>query len=158
MGKTREYSNGEVTIVWEAEKCIHSGVYVRGLPKVFKPKERPWITIDAASSEELVGTVKNCPSGALSYYMNDENNKESHTLETKVEVLENGPLLVYGTLKVTHKDGLKRPKIGQQHSADVVLRKINPIVMERIHQKILKVRFWNYLSIKTLKRNVTKSP
>jgi len=110
MGKTREYSNGEVTIVWEAEKCIHSGVCVRGLPKVFKPKERPWITIDAASSKELVGTVKNCPSGALSYYMNDENNKESQTLETKVEVLENGPLLVYGTLKVTHKDGTQETK------------------------------------------------
>jgi hypothetical protein len=33
-------------------------------------------------------------SGALSYFMNGEENKEEHALETKVEVLENGPLLI----------------------------------------------------------------
>lgn len=110
MGKTKEYSNGEVTIIWEAEKCIHSGICVRGLPKVFKPKDRPWITIDAAGTEDLVNQVKACPSGALSYYMNAEGNHEAETLETKVEVLGNGPLLVYGTLKVTHKDGTSETK------------------------------------------------
>ena len=54
MENAKEYSNGEVTIVWKSEKCIHSAVCVRGLPKVFKPKERPWITIDAATTEELI--------------------------------------------------------------------------------------------------------
>ncbi|MCD2260278.1 (4Fe-4S)-binding protein [Psychroserpens luteolus] len=110
MGKTKEYSNGEVTIVWKPEACIHSGICVKGLGAVFQPKERPWIKIDAASTEILVNQVKACPSGALSYYMNDEQNKEAETLETKVEVLEDGPLLVYGTLKVTHKDGRKETK------------------------------------------------
>ena len=110
MGKQKEYTNGEVTIVWEAEKCIHSGICVKGLPKVFKPKERPWIAIDAASTDKLVDQVKQCPSGALSFYMNDDTNKSAEQLETKVEVLENGPLLVYGTLKVTHKDGTEETK------------------------------------------------
>ncbi|WP_298760769.1 (4Fe-4S)-binding protein [uncultured Psychroserpens sp.] len=110
MGKTKEYSNGEVTIVWKPEACIHSGICVKGLGAVFQPKERPWIKVDAASTEILVNQVKACPSGALSYYMNDEQNKEAETLETKVEVLEDGPLLVYGTLKVTHKDGSKETK------------------------------------------------
>ena len=105
MGKTKEYSNGEVTVVWEAEKCIHSAMCVQGLPEVFNPKERPWIKIDAASTDDLVNTVKKCPSGALSFYMNDEADKTSESLETKVEVLENGPLLVYGSLKVTDKEG-----------------------------------------------------
>ncbi|WP_223032901.1 (4Fe-4S)-binding protein [Hanstruepera marina] len=110
MGKTKEYTNGETTIVWEAEKCIHSGICVRGLPKVFQPKDRPWIKIDAASTDDLVSQVKQCPSGALSYYMNDETDKTSESLETKIEVLENGPLLVYGTLKVTHRDGSQETK------------------------------------------------
>lgn len=110
MGKTKEYTNREVTIVWEPEKCIHSGVCVKGSPNVFQPKERPWIKIDAASTETIVDTVKKCPSGALSFYMNNEEDKTSETLETKVEVLENGPLLVYGTLHVTHKDGKKETK------------------------------------------------
>ncbi|WP_299227154.1 (4Fe-4S)-binding protein [uncultured Psychroserpens sp.] len=110
MGKLKEYTNGEVTVTWEAEKCIHSGICVRGLGKVFQPKERPWIKINAASTDALVNQVKACPSGALGYYMNASDNKESERLETKVEVLKDGPLLVYGTLKVTHKDGGEETK------------------------------------------------
>ncbi len=105
MGKIKEYSNGEVTVIWEAEKCIHSAICVKGLPKVFNPNARPWIAIDTVSTDDLVSQVKQCPSGALSFYMNNESDKTSQSLETKIEVLENGPLLVYGTLKVTHKDG-----------------------------------------------------
>ncbi|MCA0151797.1 (4Fe-4S)-binding protein [Winogradskyella vincentii] len=110
MGKIKEYSNGEVTVVWEAEKCIHSAMCVKGLPNVFKPNDRPWIDIDAATFEDLVNTVKKCPSGALSFYMNDKTDMTSQKLETQVEILENGPLLVYGTLNVTHKDGSKETK------------------------------------------------
>jgi uncharacterized Fe-S cluster protein YjdI len=110
MGKHKEYSNGKVTITWEPEKCIHSAICVNGLPKVFQPKEKPWIKIDAASTDALVKQVKQCPSGALGYYMNNENDKTAESMETKVEVLENGPLLVYGTLKVTHRDGTEEIK------------------------------------------------
>lgn len=110
MGKTKEYSNGEVTVVWEAEKCIHSAMCVKGLPDVFQPKERPWIKIDSGTTDKIIETVKKCPSGALSYYMTNTEDKTSETLDTKVEVLENGPLLVYGTLKVTHKDGKQETK------------------------------------------------
>jgi uncharacterized Fe-S cluster protein YjdI len=110
MSKTKEYSNGEVTIVWKPDACIHSGICVKGLAEVFQPKEKPWIKIDAASTDALVKQVKACPSGALSYYMNGEDNKTSETLDTKVEVLADGPLLVYGTLKVTHKDGSQETK------------------------------------------------
>ncbi|WP_179022326.1 (4Fe-4S)-binding protein [Winogradskyella forsetii] len=110
MGKTKEYSNGDVTVIWEAEKCIHSGICVKGSPNVFQPNERPWVKIDGASTDEIVNTVKKCPSGALSFYMNNKDDNTSEALETKVEVLENGPLLVYGTLKVTHKDGNEETK------------------------------------------------
>jgi uncharacterized Fe-S cluster protein YjdI len=105
MGKTKEYSNGEVTVVWKPEACIHSAICAKGLPEVFKPGERPWVKIDAATTNAIVDQVKACPSGALSYYMNADGDQSSETLKTKVEVLENGPLLVYGTLNVTHKDG-----------------------------------------------------
>ena len=110
MGKTKEYTNGDVTIVWKPETCIHSGICVKGLGDVFKPKEKPWIKIDAASTDEMVKQVKACPSGALSYYMNSEDNNTSDTFETKVEVLENGPLLIYGTLKITQKGGQEETK------------------------------------------------
>lgn len=110
MEKTKEYTNGDVTVVWKQEKCIHSGICVSNLPKVFNPKDRPWVKMDEASTDDLISTVKKCPSGALSFYMNNELDKTSETLETKVEILENGPLLVYGTLKVTKKDGSEEVK------------------------------------------------
>jgi uncharacterized Fe-S cluster protein YjdI len=67
-----KYSNGVVTIVWQPERCIHSGNCVRGLPEVFKPKEKPWITPENSTTEKIIQQVKKCPSGALSYFMNQE--------------------------------------------------------------------------------------
>ena len=94
MTKTNEYSNGEVTVVWKPELCIYSAICVKGLEDIFKPKEKPWIKIDAASTEAHVHQVKECPYGALSHYMNAENksnieksNMEHSTEEeTKIEV------------------------------------------------------------------------
>ena len=110
MAKIKEYSNGETTVVWEAEKCIHSAICAKGLPKVFRPRLRPWIKMDEAKTVAIINQVKQCPSGALRFYMNDEGDNTSETLETKVEVLENGPLLIYGTLKVVAKDGSSETK------------------------------------------------
>ena len=62
----KEYSNGEVIVVWQVGKCIHSGNCVKNLPKVFQPKEQPWIKIDNATTPEIMATVAKCPSGALS--------------------------------------------------------------------------------------------
>ena len=63
---TKEYSNGEITILWQPEKCTHAGICVKTLPKVYNPKDKPWIKIENATSEELIGQVADCPSGALS--------------------------------------------------------------------------------------------
>ncbi|HRF60143.1 MAG TPA: (4Fe-4S)-binding protein [Fimbriimonadaceae bacterium] len=62
----KEYSNGEVTVVWNPALCIHSGRCVRGLPAVFDVKRRPWIDVMASDSESIVRQVGQCPSGALS--------------------------------------------------------------------------------------------
>ncbi len=65
---TKEYSNGEITIVWQSVKCIHSGNCVRNNPDVFKPKEKPWIITKNSTTEKIISTVDKCPSGALTYY------------------------------------------------------------------------------------------
>ncbi len=67
----KEYSNGEVTVLWKADLCMHSGICWGNLPSVFKPKERPWIKINGASTEEIIATVNICPSGALSIKKED---------------------------------------------------------------------------------------
>ena len=62
----KEYTNGDITVVWQSAKCIHSGNCVRNLPQVFQPREHPWIKIWNASSEDITAAVNTCPSGALS--------------------------------------------------------------------------------------------
>lgn len=68
--ETKEYSNGDITVVWKADLCIHSGNCVKGLPAVFKPKEQPWIVLGQSDSHSVISQVNQCPSGALSYYRN----------------------------------------------------------------------------------------
>jgi uncharacterized Fe-S cluster protein YjdI len=64
--KIKEYSNGEITIVWKPKLCQHSGVCVKTLPLVYNPKERPWIKPENATTDGLINQVAKCPSGALS--------------------------------------------------------------------------------------------
>lgn len=61
-----EYPNGEITVVWKPQLCVHAGICVKTLPKVYNPKSRPWIKVEHASSQELIAQVGKCPSGALS--------------------------------------------------------------------------------------------
>lgn len=71
---TKKYTNGEVTIVWKPGVCSHSTICWRkttGLPEVFNPTQRPWIKPENASTEQIVEQVKKCPSGALSFYLNE---------------------------------------------------------------------------------------
>lgn len=114
MDVKKEYTNGEVTVVWKPGLCIHSANCVGGSPDVFKPKDKPWIQPENAPSKEIMATIEKCPSGALSYYRNSEGpgseKKEKTMKETKVEVLANGPLMVHGAMEVIHADGRTETK------------------------------------------------
>lgn len=85
--ETKEYSNGEITILWKPKKCIHSGICVKTLPKVYNPKERPWIKPENATTKELIDQVAKCPSGALSIKEQDKNTMEN---TTRIELEDNG--------------------------------------------------------------------
>ena len=64
---THKYSNGEITVIWKPDRCMHSGKCVRGLPSVFNVKRRPWVDALGATSNEIVAQVEKCPSGALTW-------------------------------------------------------------------------------------------
>ena len=68
----KTYPKEDIKIGWEPDKCIHSGNCVRGLPKVFDPKGRPWITPEGATRDEIIEQVAKCPSGALSIIYSSE--------------------------------------------------------------------------------------
>ena len=101
----KKYSNDDITVVWQPNKCIHSKKCWKGLIQVFNPQNKPWINMDGASTDKIKKQVEECPSGALSYISKQEGSQAAAHTETKVEALENGPLLIYGTLHVTNSDG-----------------------------------------------------
>jgi uncharacterized Fe-S cluster protein YjdI len=104
---TKKYSNGDVTIAWKNAQCIHSTLCWKGLSAVFNPTERPWIKPEGAPTQAIIEQIKKCPSGALTYYMNDE--IESATVEVQAETIVeptlNGPLMVYGNVVVKDAAG-----------------------------------------------------
>jgi uncharacterized Fe-S cluster protein YjdI len=69
---TKRYPNGEITVVWKPDLCIHSGICARGLPKVFDPRRRPWVEVQHADTKTIVEQVAKCPSGALSIELEPE--------------------------------------------------------------------------------------
>ena len=62
----KEYTLGDLTVVWQPHLCIHSAICFRSLPAVFKPRERPWIQLQEGVTQDIKDTVNACPSGALS--------------------------------------------------------------------------------------------
>lgn len=72
MSSRHEYTNGEITVYWKPNVCIHSGNCVRNLEAVFRPAERPWVKIDGAPTPAIEDAVAKCPSGALTVEKNKE--------------------------------------------------------------------------------------
>ncbi|WP_297798032.1 (4Fe-4S)-binding protein [uncultured Eudoraea sp.] len=109
----KEYSNGDLTVVWKPKKCIHSAICVNTLPKVYDPNKKPWIEPKNASINELKSQIDKCPSGALTYYLKGETeNLVDMSDKTSVEVMANGPLLVHGALEVKDASGKSENKSG----------------------------------------------
>lgn len=75
---THKYSNGEITVVWKPDVCKHSRICWTELREVFDPFKKPWINMGGSNTERIIAQVKKCPSGALSYFVNNENEKEAH--------------------------------------------------------------------------------
>ena len=105
----KEYPKGDFTVVWKPKKCIHSEICVKTLPEVYDPKGKPWIKTENASVDELKSQINKCPSSALTYITKGEQNMEA-TKVTECNIVENGPLLVSGDLKVTLADGTVETK------------------------------------------------
>lgn len=68
----RAYRAPGITVYFDARKCIHSGVCVRGLPQVFDVGRRPWVRADLAAPAEVAALIDRCPSGALGYDWSEE--------------------------------------------------------------------------------------
>jgi uncharacterized Fe-S cluster protein YjdI len=118
--ETLKYTNNEVTVVWKPKVCIHSTICWKGLLEVFNPRDRPWIKMDGASTEKIIEQVRQCPSGALSYFLNQEQATDAPAEKViaesanmmKVEVTANGPYLIKTECLIVHANGMEETKTG----------------------------------------------
>ena len=117
--ETMTYSNKDITVTWKPGSCIHSKLCWQGLIEVFNPRERPWIKMHGATTEQIIGQIKKCPSGALSYKMNELSDKTNTPEKTgnipealKIEVASNGPYLVKTACTIVHHDGREEIREG----------------------------------------------
>ena len=105
----KEYTNGEITVVWKPRLCDHSAVCISELPSVFDSLKRPWITITGAPTKDIQDVVDRCPTQALSWYLNvkEPNKKEENKTEnkTQVRITKNGPILVSGDFTIIDENG-----------------------------------------------------
>jgi uncharacterized Fe-S cluster protein YjdI len=63
--RLQTYEEPHITVTFDPNICIHSGVCVRGLPAVFDVKRKRWIKPDLADAQTIADQVARCPSGAL---------------------------------------------------------------------------------------------
>ncbi len=97
----KTYENDGFTIIWKPKKCMHSAVCVKMLPNVYHPKDKPWITMENATTAELKTQINACPSGALSY----EGQEQDSVDMINASLMENGPLLVDGKINLKNTKG-----------------------------------------------------
>jgi uncharacterized Fe-S cluster protein YjdI len=63
------YETPEITVTFDPNICIHSGVCVRGLRAVFDVTRRDWVRPYAAPADVVAAQIDRCPSGALKYIL-----------------------------------------------------------------------------------------
>ena len=107
----RDYDQGELTVHWDSNRCIHSANCIRAAAKVFRPKERPWIDVNGADANTIAAAVDTCPTGALAYTWHNQESREiaasTGTLapEVAIRVTADGPLEVAGPVRLLDDDG-----------------------------------------------------
>lgn len=118
------YSNNEIEISFDADRCIHAGECVKGLPSVFDVARDPWINVDGAETDKIVEVVNRCPSGALSCKTSDGDFSPGHG-ELEIKVMSGGPYLVQSKVILIDDEGGKQVKEGGARCAGVAPQNLN---------------------------------
>src|ERR671914_198021 len=98
--KRKNYVGKRITIHDNRKICSHAAECVNNLPSVFKMNARPWINPDGAEIEEIIDTIRKCPSGALSYSVDRVEYRDQNERKPMITISEDGPYHVTGWINL----------------------------------------------------------
>ena len=92
----REFAGREITVVDDFNLCAHAGECVDGAPDTFfvkGPDGRASLP-DASPVEQVIATIRRCPSGSLLYKLKGKL-VDDYTVAAGIRVEKDGPLHVH---------------------------------------------------------------
>jgi CDGSH-type Zn-finger protein len=108
-GQVNEYVGKDITIVDNTDVCCRDRSCINDLPQVFENCDP-----NAASSDEIIKTIRKCPSGALTYKIGG-NHCQDFGREPAITVSRNGPLKVVGGIEL-RDDMNSRPACNEHYT------------------------------------------
>jgi CDGSH-type Zn-finger protein/truncated hemoglobin YjbI len=103
------YQGQQVTIYDNRGICQHSGFCTDRLASVFRQGQEPFVTPSGGRMDEIIRAVRDCPSGALSYGIDDVEARGEvdyhHRRGPAIEVTKDGPYRVTGGIPLTDGQG-----------------------------------------------------
>lgn len=100
MSSVKEYAAPEITVTYDAKRCIHAAECVRALPAVFDPKGKPWIQPQNAAASAVAAAVQGCPTGALQVVWKDGRAAEPVPARNEAHVVADGPVYLRGDIEI----------------------------------------------------------
>ena len=108
------YAGLQVTILDNRGICQHTGYCTDRLRTVFHQGEEPFITASGGRMDEIIRAVRDCPSGALSYAIDDHEARDDvdfhGTREQEIAVTKDGPYRITGGIPLVGADGSEMPR------------------------------------------------
>lgn len=104
--RVKSYSGKNIVIHDNRGVCSHDGACITGAPRVFRRKKRPWIDPDNGDAGKIIEVIKKCPSGALSYTINNKLHMNLDRIPA-INIKKDGPYEIVGYVKLADDDNSK---------------------------------------------------
>ncbi len=103
------YNGLQVTVLDNRGTCQHSGLCTDRLATVFRAGREPFVAPSGARADEIVATIRDCPSGALGLAIDGKVARAQtdwgDTREPAIIVTKDGPYRITGGITLTGADG-----------------------------------------------------
>jgi CDGSH-type Zn-finger protein/truncated hemoglobin YjbI len=110
--KRDSYHGQQIDIFDNRGICAHSGFCTDRLASVFHLRREPFITPSGARLDEIIQSVRACPSGALSYAIDgmEARDQVDQPRPSSIEVSKDGPYRITGGIRLIDDHGNEIPR------------------------------------------------